>query len=102
MRTLLRVLTAVAAVGALSPAAVASAQPDLPPVPPYIPGDVSEPGSFDYTLDIIPVGPPATVDARGINASATVDPTQSASGLPGDALGNGPPDPRGPLPGGLR
>lgn len=93
MRKILCALTLTApGLVVLSPAA--GAQPDQPVPPPFIPGDVSpSAGSFSFTYDVIIVGPPAAFDARGINASATVDPSQSAVGLPGDALGNSPPPP---------
>ncbi|WP_422742696.1 hypothetical protein ACN27E_15300 [Mycobacterium sp. WMMD1722] len=80
--------------GLLTLAPAASAQLEQPAPPPYIPGDVSpDAGSFSFPYNVILVGPPAAFDARGVNAAATVDPAQSAFGLPGDALGNSPPPP---------
>lgn len=83
----------IAAALALIVAPVVLADPaPLPPAPPYIPGDVApEPGSFSYPYNNILVDSPATVDARGVNVTSIADPSQSAVGLPGSALGNSPP-----------
>ncbi|WP_099023910.1 hypothetical protein [Mycolicibacterium palauense] len=88
-------LTLAAALAPIAP--VATAQPDLPDPPPYVPGEPeAEPGSFDYTYNIIAVGPPAVTDSRGAQISSSVDPAMGATGLPGSRLGNsGPAD--GPL-----
>ncbi|MBO0681328.1 hypothetical protein JRC04_28025 [Mycolicibacterium sp. S2-37] len=87
-------LLAVTGAASVPLAPAASAQLDQPSPPPYIPGNVDpQPGSFSFPYNVILVGPPAAFDARGVNATATVDPAQSAFGMPGDALGNSPPPP---------
>jgi hypothetical protein len=94
MRRYQRILTVGLAAGAVAlwQAALAWSQP-LPP-PPYIPGFIEPvPGAYGFPYDIIIVGPPATFDARGVNITAGVDPSQSAIGMPGSALGNSAPPP---------
>jgi hypothetical protein len=87
----LRIVVAVAAVALWQPP-LAGAQPALPPAPPYVPGDVSpQPGSFSYPYNVIVVPPPASVDARGVNVTANVDPGSQSAGLPGSRLGNSAP-----------
>jgi hypothetical protein len=68
----------------------ATASPGLPtpPLIPVAPG--LAPGSYMYNYNVIPVGPPALFDARGIRAGATGDPASQATGMPGSALGPGP------------
>ena len=72
-------------------AGAAHADPALPSVPPYLPGvPYPYPGSYLYPYNLIPVYGPATTDARGIRATANVDPAMSASGMPGSQLGQTP------------
>ncbi|MGB8402816.1 MAG: hypothetical protein WCE30_01930, partial [Mycobacterium sp.] len=47
-------------------------------------------GNYSFPANIIPVYPPATVDARGIRATVSNDPTMAAQGMPGSALGLSP------------
>ncbi|MDY7000034.1 MAG: hypothetical protein SW019_25890 [Actinomycetota bacterium] len=78
--------------------APAAGAQDLPDPPPYVPDDSvfsAFPGSYDYTYNVIAVGPPPTTDSRGTNVSATVDSAMSAVGLPGSKLGNGGPNDQG-------
>jgi hypothetical protein len=90
-----RTATALALSAALLCAPAAGAQPPpLPPAPPYVPGSVAPyPGSFSYPYNNIVAPAPATVDARGVNVTAGVDPAMASTGLPGDQLGNSPPVP---------
>lgn len=90
-------LSGVAAAGILAgligaaTASVAQADPALPSVPPYLPGvPYPYPGSYLYIYNLIPVYGPATTDARGIRATANVDPAMSAAGMPGSQLGLSP------------
>jgi hypothetical protein len=79
------------AVVALALAPAAGAQPSTPGAPGYIPGPPdTEPGSFSYPYNVIPVGPPPATDARGTRISAGVDEDMKSAGLPGSSLGNSP------------
>ncbi len=73
---------------------VADAQPPAPPVLPWFPGPpvpVSPTmGSYTFAPNWITSPPPAAYDARGVRASASVDPAMNADGLPGSALGLAP------------
>lgn len=63
----------------------------LPSPPPWVPGAPQpNPGSYSYPYSIIAVPAPATTDARGVRAAATVDPSATASGMPGSQLGSSP------------
>lgn len=97
-RTTLGLIPA-AAIGALlalaqAPAAGA-APPDPPPAPPPLPGTPFLPntgfipGAYGYLYGVYVTPPPATVDARGVKATALGD--QQALGMPGSELGNSPP-----------
>ncbi len=67
---------------------VAEANPPVPPFFPPAPGQGGQyPGSYLYPYNLIPVSGPATTDARGIRASASVDADSEAEGLPGSELG---------------
>ncbi|MDH6245090.1 hypothetical protein [Mycobacterium sp. OTB74] len=73
---------------------VVEAQPAVPPVLPWFPFP-PEPvsgtmGSYSFNPNIIPVGPPAGFDARGIRAAATNDPSAAASAMPGSTPGLSP------------
>ena len=76
---------------ALAPGVAQATPSDLVPTQPgYIPGSLSAlvyPGSYQYFYNLIPVSGPATTDARGIRAVASVDPASEANGLPGSQLG---------------
>ena len=76
---------------AVAPGASQAIPGDLTPTQPgYIPGGISSlvyPGSYQYFYNLIPVSGPATTDARGIRAVASVDPASEANGLPGSQLG---------------
>lgn len=86
-----KVLAAVLAlVGFPLAPGVAEAQP-VPPVLPWAPGPpvpVSPTmGSYTFAPNWITSPAPSGFDARGIKATASVDPTMAASGMPGSALG---------------
>jgi len=72
---------------------VANAQP-APPVLPWMPGPpvpVSPTmGSYTFAPNWITSPAPSGLDARGIRATASVDPAMAANGLPGSALGLSP------------
>lgn len=73
---------------------VAGAQPPTPPVLPWMPGPPvpvnGTMGSYSNWFNIIAVAPPAAFDARGVRATAGVDPAMEADGMPGSALGLSP------------
>ncbi len=73
---------------------VVAAQPPVPPVLPWMPGPpvpVSPVvGNYTFAPNWITSPPPAAYDARGVRASASVDPAMNAEGLPGSALGLSP------------
>ncbi|MUL48910.1 hypothetical protein FZI85_20090 [Mycobacterium sp. CBMA293] len=73
---------------------IAAADPPVPPGLPWMPGapvPVSGTmGSYSNLFNIIAVPPPAAFDARGIRATAGVDPAMAADGMPGSALGLSP------------
>jgi len=78
--------------GAVLSAARAAAEPaPLPDPPPYVPDNVAPyPGSFSYPYNVVMVGPPWTVDARGVQIGTNGAALESPSGLPGSQLGNSP------------
>ena len=75
---------------AQAPAAGADPPPPLPPNP-FIPNTGFVPGGLGYLYGIYVVPPPPTVDARGVKASALVESSEKAFGMPGSQLGNSPP-----------
>lgn len=92
MRRVTRYLLAASVAGvSLALAPQAGAQPSTPGAPGYLPGAPdTEPGSFSYPYNVIPVGPPPATDARGARISAGVDSDMKSAGLPGSSLGNSP------------
>lgn len=81
---------AIGALLALAQAPAASADPP-PPVPgtPFLPNTGFIPGAYGYLYGVYVTPPPATVDARGVRATAMGD--EQALGMPGSELGNSPP-----------
>ena len=81
------------AVLALVQAPAASADPPPPVLPPnpFLPNTGFVPGGLGYLYGIYVVPPPPTVDARGVKASALVESSEKAFGMPGSQLGNSPP-----------
>ena len=73
-----------------APAAGADPPPVLPPNP-FLPNTGLIPGGLGYLYGIYVVPPPPTVDARGVKASALVESSEKAFGMPGSQLGNSPP-----------
>lgn len=73
---------------------IAEADPPPPPGLPWMPGPPvpvsGTMGSYSNMFNIIAVPPPAAFDARGIRATAGVDPAMAANGMPGSALGLSP------------
>ncbi|MBI3216754.1 MAG: hypothetical protein HYZ38_23310 [Mycobacterium sp.] len=90
MPTARSVLTAALAVCPMILCPTAAADPvPLPDPPPYVPNDLSPfPGSYSYPYNVIMVGPPWTVDARGVQIGTNIDPGLRPEGLPGSQLGN--------------
>jgi hypothetical protein len=83
--------TVLAGVCAVMGSPSAGADPTLPDPPPYLPGNVDPvPGSFSYPYNVIMVGPPWTVDARGIQVGTNASAGQPPVGLPGSQLGTSP------------
>ncbi|MGB9227858.1 hypothetical protein [Mycobacterium sp.] len=94
MKVTVRLIPAAAvwALWALAQAPAASADPPQPvPQPPFLPTPNFFPGAYGYLYNIYVVPPPSTVDARGVHATANVDESQEAYGMPGSQLGNTPP-----------
>src|ERR1700744_2773828 len=83
---------AIGALLALAEAPAAGADPPPPPpLPgtPFLPNTGFIPGAYGYLYRAYFTPPPATVDARGVKATALGD--QQALGMPGSELGNSPP-----------
>ncbi|WAC91893.1 hypothetical protein [Mycobacterium sp. Aquia_213] len=88
-------LIPAAVIGALlalaqAPAAGADPPPPVPPAP-FLPNTGFIPGAYGYLYGVYVTPPPATVDARGVKASAFGDPDAQEFGMPGSKLGNSPP-----------
>jgi len=77
---------------AQAPAAGADPPPPVLPPNPFLPvtGGIV-PGGYGYLYAIYVVPPPPTVDARGVKATALVESSEKAFGMPGSQLGNSPP-----------
>jgi len=74
-----------------APAASADPPPPVLPPNPFLPNTGFVPGGLGYLYGIYVVPPPPTVDARGVKASALVESSEKAFGMPGSQLGNSPP-----------
>lgn len=89
----IKLIPVIAMGAALAGSPAAQAQP-APPILPWMPAPPfpvnATMGSYTFAPNWITSPAPSGLDARGIRATAGVDPAMAASGLPGSALGLSP------------